>query len=440
MMNWQRWQPWFNREKITLFIAGLALTLGAISPWYHLPVPTLAKFGVALAFEPVARMLAGVLAIFCFAGIFFSCDRAPRFLFWGGLIAALLFPYVVITWFPTIAFITTSYYDQGIRITVHLQNNFPEVQTQWKQNILLDRPRLIPSVLPFTIEDSRFFQLSSWDLLFEGFGYSNVFWECIGRGWGMTVIGNVIALLAIYLGLATEKYNALLKDLKKIVPGVGLLISLLVGSLLIPNIINYQLDTMFAQGKYYQVVNISQTLEKFYPPLGGDTNFLQRQAEAGFYSDQPKTDLIYFAKGLEHYQQYNFATAENYFRQSLALNPQKFLVRGYLATSILNQGVEAFNLRKPGNAGDRFTEVLQVFPNHVEALYDLMLAKVVNNDFVGSASVAGEIIETEKSFQLPNLGLLGQAYLHSAWASYQAGDLSQAWEKYRQSIDKSKWK
>jgi hypothetical protein len=82
---------------------------------------------------------------------------------------------------------------------------------------------------------------------------------------------------------------------------------------------------------------------------------------------------------------------------------------------------------------------LQLFPGHIEALYDLMLARVVTGEFENSASVAQQLIETQQYFQTPNLSLLGQAYLHSSWDSYQNNDILQAWQQYRQAIDKSAW-
>ena len=69
-----------------------------------------------------------------------------------------------------------------------------------------------------------------------------------------------------------------------------------------------------------------------------------------------------------------------------------------------------------------------------------MLARVVDGEFEKSALVAQQIIETQQYPQNPNLSLLAQAYVHSAWASYRNGDTTQAWKQYRQSIDSNTWK
>jgi tetratricopeptide (TPR) repeat protein len=328
-----------------------------------------------------------------------------------------------------------------------VESHFPDVQAQWKQNISLDVSKPITSISDFAIADSRFFQMSSWDqILIEGLGYSNSFFGFIGRGWAFTVIGLVICLTALYLGLDQEKFKSFLSDMGKFLPWVGIGLGIVVLSLIVPNIVNYQLDSLFAKGQYQQVVATSRTLASWYPPLKGDQAFLKRMGQAGFYANEPDPALINFVKGVERYGIRDFQKAEDYFQRSLAIQPKQFLVKGYLASSILNQGINYFNDRnnssnhKPGVAADRFEEALWIFPGHIEALYDLMIARVVNGEFEKSASVGKQIIESQKYFQQPILGLLGQAYLHASWASYHDGDLTKAWKQYRQSIDSSTWK
>lgn len=446
--NLLHWLNWFTREKITFLIASLALVLGAISPWYRLPPQALETFGAHLFLADVGRAMAALFAVLGFGFTFlFSIRHAPRLPFWSGLIAVLLFPYFITTWSPTVAFMSAAYYKQGVEVSHHVQRNFPKVQSQWKQNITLSRSTPIKSIAYFSIKDSRFFQMSSWDQIWvEGFGYSNNFFASLGRGWGFTVTGLVICLFALYLGLENHIFTTFLTDMGKFLPWVGLVIGILVFSMILPNIINHQLDTMFAKGQYHQVVAASQTLESWYPPLQGDQVFLKRMAEAGFYGNEPDPALMYFAKGLERYHRQDLVGAEDYFQRSLAIQPRRFLVREYLVTTILNQGVNYFNgANSPNNhqagaAADRFEQVLSIFPNHIEALYDLMLARVVNGEFEKSALAAQQLIETQQYPQQPNLALLGQAYLHLSWASYHNGDTKEAWKQYRQSIDEKTWK
>lgn len=446
-MSWIQCLKWLNRERITLIVGSLALAMGALIPWYRLPSEALETFGTNLSLVNVGRTLVALFSLLGFIFTFFSSPgRFLRLPFWIGLIAVLLFPYFITTWSPNVAFISASYYDQGRRVTQHIDKNFPQVQADWKQYISLPTSRHIQSTFDFSIKDSRFFQPSSWDqILVEGLGYSNSFFGFIGRGWLLSVTGLGIALVALYLELVDESLNVFLKDMGRVLPWVGLLLGVLVFSFILPNIINHQLDTMLAKGEYHQIVTTSQTLAAWYPPLKGDEVFLKRIAEAGFYGNEPDPALIYFAKGLERYRLGDFVKAENYFQQSLDIEPSRFLVRGYLANAILNQGVNYFNdSTNPNNhksetAIDRFEQVVRIFPDHIEALYNLMLASVVNGEFEKSALVAHQLKDTQQYFQQPSLSIIGQAYVHLTWASYRDGDTTQAWKQYRQSIDDSSW-
>jgi tetratricopeptide (TPR) repeat protein len=451
-----------NRGKITLLVASLALILGGISPWYRLPPQTLETFKVNLFLENIGRFFVVLLAIFIFIVTFWpSVSRIRRLLFWSALVAILLFPYFITTWSPTVTYLAAGYYDQGQRLATHVDKNFSEVQAQWKQNISLERSSPITSIFEFSIQDSRFFQMPSWErVILEGFGYRNSFVTFIGKGWSVTVIGLVISLIGLYLGIEEGKLNAFVTDMRRFLPGVGLLMGIILLSLIWVNIVNHRLDTLFAKGEYRQVVATSQILASVYPPLRGDEAFLERMAEAGFYANKPDPALISFTKGLERYRVGDFLKAAEYFQKSLDIQPQEFLVRGYLASALLNQGVDYFNgsnlpyltfdgpnipnslnQRNPGSAVERFEQALQIFPDHTEALYDLMLARVVNGEFNKLAETAQKVIEVQKHFQQPNTPILGQAYLHLAWAGYHNnGDTTEVWKRYRQSIDSRTWK
>ena len=436
-----------NRDKITLSIGTIVLSLGVIYPWYLLPPEALKAFETNLFLTNLWRVLAALFVILSFAFTFwFNLKRAPRLIFWSGLVAVLLFPYLVTTWSPNIDFLSVAYYNQQKQVKEHVESNYSDVQAQWKQNILLKQSTPISSIFEYSIKDSRFFQISSWDkVLIEDFGYSNSFFGFIGRGWAFTAIGITIGLLAFYLGLENDKLNVFITDMSKLLPWVGIGFSILVFSLILPNITNYQTNTMFAKGEYHQTVASSQSLMSMYPPLSGDEAFLQRLAEAEFYDNASDPALIYFAKGLERYRQGDFLKAEDYFQKSLNLQPKRFLVRGYLATTILNQGVKYFNdpnnlsSHKSEAAAECFEQALRIFPGHIQALYYLMLARVVNGEFEKSASVAQQVIQSQQYSQQPNLALLGQARLHVAWDSFHNEDTTQAWNQYRQSIDSSTW-
>jgi tetratricopeptide (TPR) repeat protein len=446
-----RWVGWFSRERVVLLISALALGIGAIKPWYQLPPAALDAFKTNLSITNLGRVLAGCFACLSLILIFRpgSSSHTHRLSYWCGFVIAMMFPYFVTAWMPTIDYISASIYDQEASITAHVKMNTNQIQAQWKQNVQLTSSTPITSTFDLPFSNARFFQPASWDrILKAGFGYSRSFLSFIGRGWMMSGLGFGIGLTALYLGLREEPFQAFLRDMSGFLPGVAIIFGILVSSILLPGMVNYQLDAMFARGEYHQVLSVSRVLSFLYLPIRNDEGFLKRVAEAGFYGNEPNPGLISFAKGIERYRLRDLATAERFFQESLELDPTRAVVRGYLATAILNQAVQYYNTsydtdnpnsRKPSTAIDRLERVLQVFPNHIEAMYDLMLASFVNGEFERSAKMAKEIIEGERYAQLPNLSLLGQAYLHSAWTTYKDGDPALAWQRFRKSTDTKTW-
>ena len=469
-----RIQPghWFNRERITLLTGLLLLALGAVFPWYRLPPESLEIFGTNLLLANTARVLTALLAIGTVVSALFSgISRLPRFPFWVGLIAVLLVPYFIMTWSPTVSYLTESYFEQGRTVSSQIERKYSQIQARWKQNIVLSESRPTQSTFYFSIPDSRFFQLPSWERVFlDGFGYRNSFFAFIGKGWSLTAIALVTILMGLYLQIVPPRLSSFLQDMKWLVPGVGLLLGIIVFQMISANIVNHKLDTLFAKGQYQQVVAISQTIASWYPPLKGDEAFLRRLAEAGFYSDEPDPALIDFVKGLERYRVGDFNKAQHYFQNSLELQPNRFVVRGYLTSALINEAVEYSqysdrpklpvtplalpyranfldspqaqerpNSHRPNRTAELLEKALKIFPNHVELLYDLMLTRVIDGKFSNSAKIAQKLIELQQYSQQPNISLLGQAYLHLSWRDYRDGDVKQAWKRYRQSIDPRVW-
>ncbi len=430
----------FNRGKVVLFVGTLILCLGVIFPWYRLPTDILKIFNTNIAFTNIGKFITAILALIALLSIFNRLNHPPRLAFWGGLIATLLFPYFMTTWSPTVDFIASAYYNQGENVSLHVDHNFSQVQSQWKQNIVLSKS-LSPPKMGISIPDSKFFQMSSWDqVIFNGFGYKNSFLAFIGKGWSFSLIGLVISLVGLYLG-EKQILQTWVQDLSLLLPVICLLCALILIPLVVANIIDYQINAYFAQGDYTKVVQQSESLFSWYPSFQGNVDFLERLAKAEFYTDKSDLALINFVKGLENYRTGNFALAEEYLQKSL-VQPKLFVVRSYLAAAIVNQGVSYLDdpkNRQPAAAAVLFEKALQIFPNHLEALYNLMLARVINGEFSHSAEVAERIIASQEYFQNQRIGLMGQAYLHFTWAEYKNGDINKAWELYRQSVDAKTW-
>jgi hypothetical protein len=438
---------WLDRSKITLIIGSLILVLGAKYPWYELPVDVLEQFNTNLVFANTCRIFSFCIGILCLIFSFWlGARRISRLAVWGSLVFTLLFPYFITVWSPTVTFIASSYFDQGFRVRLSIESQFSEIQSQWKQNIALPFSGPV-SISDFQIRDSRFFQMSAWDqILVEGLGYTNSFFGLIGRGWALTVIGLVVVLFALYLCRENAKLDTLVLDISRLLPWLGAFFATLIFSLILPIIVDHRLDTLFAKGEYSQVLSSSQQLASVYPPFRGDREFLKRWGIASYYANDPDPSLISFVKGMDRYFVQDLLGAEEYFRQSLTSSSQNFLAKSFLASTILREGIKFFgnpatnDSRQPSSAAEKFEEVLEIFPHHIVALYNLMIARAVDGEFEKSAQINREIVESQKYFQQPILSLLGQAYLHSAWASYQNDDFNSAWRQYRKSIDSSAWK
>ena len=443
LLNWASSQV--NRQRITLLVGSIALILSARSAWYNLPPDTLEAFGVSLAIANYYRVIP---FLFGLLGLTFTIwearSRVLRLLFWSGLLVVLLFPYVQITWSPATTFLSNNYYSQNARVDRHVERNFSEIQAQWKQNIILDDPDTPDASLNALIKSSGFFQPPTIErFLTNILGYDINFFTYISLNWAIAILGFSIYLFGLYLDKDQRAIELLGKDMKNLLPWILVGFIFLSISILLPNIIHYNLNTSYANGDYRFVQSMSKTLTTLYPPLKGDNFFWERLGKAGYYNDQPDKSLVELVKGLESYRRKDWVNAETHFQESLNLQPKNFLVRGYLASAILNQGINEFNdlsNRNTATAANSFERVLTVFPNHTEALYDLMLATAVGGKFDKSADIALKIIENQKYAQRPRSALLGQAYLHLAWKGFKDKDYQNAWLRYRQSVDDSAWK
>jgi tetratricopeptide (TPR) repeat protein len=474
LLWWEQRLQWINRVRLTALVGLGFLGMSWRYNWYHLPVigrqalvPE--KLALPLGWIGSAALLVGISLALRYWGL----KQTPRWMIWLSLLGVLLFPYGWMTWRPKLAFLAMAYWHQLSRVNLLVENSFADVQAQWKRTISLEHYQPLSSGFTFRIEDSRFFQLPSWDRVFlDGFGYNNSFFAFIGRGWCLSVMGLVVILLALYLAHPQGKLTILQRDLRCFGPIALGVISLLTLQMVSANLWQQQIEVSFAQGDYRQVLQQSERLARWYPPLRNDTTFLQHWGEATVYAQQPKAELVAFIQGLERFQSGDYERAETYFQQACQMDCQFLLFREYWAAALINQGVEYFNWpnlpfsphgnnypnfansplnpispnsqrqlnnRKADGAARLFEQALDVFPAQIEALYDLLVVTAVDGQFEQSAAVADRIIAEQGYFQSPNIGLLGQAYLHKAWADYHRGDMSVAWESYRRSVDTKAW-
>jgi tetratricopeptide (TPR) repeat protein len=430
-----------NLERGTLVLAASlgAFGLGMIFPWYGLPPRAMEAFAADLSWVRGGQALSALGVLVVLDRLARSRGSSSRTLFWAGLGAGLLFPYGVATWSVPSGYLAVEFYGQEQRMIKHAEDNFPFVQSQWKRSILLEPTSPAQSGMPLRIRESRFFQLSCWNRVVEGLGYSNPILTFLRRGWTFYLGGCLAALLGSYLmphvGLAGLRH-----DLRRLLPAFAATMAVLGLWLLAPSLVDHRLETLFARGEHRAVLRWSRVAAAIYPPFRTDADFVLRQAAAGVHGGVPDPTGNRLARGILFYQQRELDEARDCLSDVLAESPNTPLVRAYLASTLVNLGVQQFNIGRHAAAGDLFRQALAVYPQHVEALYDLMLSQVANAEFSASAQ-SGELLrEVSSYYQLPSVALAGQSYLHSAWARYRAGDLDDAWEEFRKSHDRDAWK
>ena len=276
--------------------------------------------------------------------------------------------------------------------------------------------------------------------------------------------------MGVYMQHRHQALQLFHQDMARFTPVAIPILTTIVVYLIGVSIANHRIALEMGQGKYSEVTHHSTRLARVYPPIGGDEIFLRRWAMASVHSHQPNAGLVAFSQGCDRYRVGDFHNAKNYFEYALESDPKLFLARGYLAATWINEGVEYSratdrpklpvyavpfpkknnfldspqsnerpNVLRAAGAIERFKKALTIFPNHISALYDLMLIQTMNGNFETSNITAQQHIEIQHYFQKENVALLGQAYLHRSWADYHADDMDAAWLRYRQSRDSKTW-
>lgn len=463
-----RWRQGITRSKIMIWSGGLLIMMAIPHPWYSLPADTLQAFGLNLFGVTLLKSLTLITGAGAMLSTWRGAQLWTRFLYWQALGIVLFTPYLLTTWVPSLDAVTTALYDQNQQVTRHVEHTLPTVQGQWKQTIALLPARSSPSTVGLIITDRHFLQPASWDyLLLEGLGYHNHFLAFLGNGWVYSVLGISCSLLGVY---ADDPRGTTLRfDLGWVCPQFSSCVALIAVSILGINILNYQLDQWLVEGRYPTVIATSQLAERWYPSLRQDEAFQERLASAERSLGLADPFRFELMKGLEHEDRGEYRLATHNFQRALEQCPTSFLARHHSAIAIINSAVDyvetpnlpgrpqAFRFpqranfldshkarqgpidAKPSGAIPQLEQALQVFPNHMVGLYDLMLAHNLNRDVEQSAQAAQQLIQVQHNFQQPNTALLGQAYLHLTWSEYDQGDLEQAWQRYRQSVDPSRW-
>ena len=445
-----------TRIDLILLVASGGLLLGAVGSWYTLPQETLDAFGCSLWLPRLMRLIPLSLAVVVLRILWkgSSTSRQRRWV-WAGLVASLLFPFLVAQFSAKICFIASAFDMQREKVANHIETHFPDVQAQWKRSIQLDTrqvdPRYVPESTvsvwgtpwetipysqPLIIDGEDFFQASSWDrFVLEGLHYLPSFLGCAGHGWPITIGSLVTALLALYLAVPENFFV----DIRRLRPWLLSTFAVVILAMVVPRMLLLKACSWHAQGKDHQAASTTKLLYYGFPQLRGDLNFntlLVRTCQGVGSSSPVPPDFI---KGIECWETQRTNDAQAYFRSAFAEADDSFLVRAYLSASYLRKGIELFDRGQIASAKHQFQEVAGLFPSHIQAIYYTMVAQAVGGDFPGSAKTGQMLSETQQYFRLPTIGALGQAYLHRTWSQYRAGELDEAWNSYNKSANRGSW-
>jgi tetratricopeptide (TPR) repeat protein len=438
---------------------GCAFLLGFALSWYTMPSETLTAFGSSLWVPRAMRALPAIAAVIVALLLFGKTNvrrrRRACMVLWAMLPVVLLFPFLVATFSPAVAYVAAAFDQQRENVAYHIETHYPEIQSQWKQSIAIDPYEEVESYAPdgltrgyidsmqalpngrtFNIDSSDFFQLSSWDrLAMEGMNFLPGFLASVGWGWPITIVALVTTLVTVYL----VRPDAFFHDLRRIWPWylAGTVVVLFV--LLGPCIVTREISTWLARGEFERASVAAHLLNACYPPMQGDTPFMLQLAESDLHTGRSTPGVQQFAQGVECWRSNRLDLARSYFQQALEHSPNNFLFRGYLSATLVRIGAQLFEQKQPAAAANVFDQARQVFPNQLQATYFSMIARAAQGDFESSMLAAQDLRRLQRYFRQPGIAATGQSFVHEAWADYRAGRLPNAWHAYRQSVDTGIW-
>ncbi len=280
--------------------------------------------------------------------------RRFRVFLWAAMPIALLFPFLVATLTPAVAYVAAAFDQQRDSVAYHIETHYPEIQSQWEQSMAIDPyeevvpyapdgltrgytdpMRTLPNGRPFDIDSTTFFQLSSWDrFVMEGMNFLPGFLASVDWGWPITVASLVTALITVYL----VRPVSLFRDLKKIglwyVAGAaGILLVLLV-----PCFVTRQISTWLARGDFERASVAAHLLYACYPPMQGDTDFMLQMDECDRHTNRSTPGVHPFAQGVECWRANELDLARDHFEQAVAQSKHNYLFRGYLSATLMRIG------------------------------------------------------------------------------------------------------
>jgi hypothetical protein len=407
------------------FLAGLVL------PWFGVPeVPPGAHAIVTRDAPATFAFKLIVLAALAGGVVLARRSRSPRVVaarVTAALFAALLlYPHVVMVWCPSTAARAAWFHAQHDSLIWSGGDLFTAAETKasdWKDRVyvadilaqtsVMHTPALSPRAVPFgDVRD-----------LFEWFGYSNSFCLFTRAGWGLTLTGAMLLLIATFRARRPGEpapTRALLAT------GASVLAGLMALALVPAGLCALEIERAREAAEFGRLVLALERLQlaaRLLPMIGQNADVVDQvgllEAHLG---EQTLEVTLHEAKVLEARGQ--FEEAETLFAKVVGAPDPSDIVRREATRGLLRRAIRELNSGQASLATETLETVVAVEPCNVKANYALELAYLRSGRLEAVAPVAARIMAVYGSFgTITKLPVIGAVEETVAYAAYLSGDM-----------------
>lgn len=482
MLSW----PFVVLERIergtwTVLVGLLFLAGGFLFRWCLVPSTLLSGFDggdFRIEFiEPTGVIALRMMVLITVAVLLFGLIRGERHRFaaraavWALLAATLTFPYTLRLWDPEITFDSETIWNSLDAVALSaMDHSYNEQQLDWRgyeQIIVLSTKRLAQTlgaplavILPSApgggkvgpegtegrigspLEDGldlSIFRLARLaDVMSEIFGYSNAFLNLAGKGWYLSIIGTIVALVGLYL--PRDRGNRFfLRDIRWVAGCYALLLIALLSPRLVSEILLTEADVAFARGDSPTAERDLHEAARWKPTIGYSLLFHEKLGQitrARYCNNCPESLLSVaynylidgmFVDGIEELERFR------------ARYPDRLESRYWLAFAYEQRGIELFNSGETSAAAESWWKALQYGPTNTLSLWGLALAQFRMGQFDAAATSLNAIVKLQNTVSFKPFPVTSQWRVAEAWAALKRGDAARAHDYYSLSVTPENW-
>ena len=87
-----------------------------------------------------------------------------------------------------------------------------------------------------------------------------------------------------------------------------------------------------------------------------------------------------------------------------------------------------------------FVELRSAFePINLKAIYEIQIGYLQVANLGGANDNARQLLQILKTYRLPSITVIGQAYVHLSWCAYEMGEYEKAFRFYRRTVEPTLW-